>query len=579
MKPSEQPLTATPAPLEDIKERFQAANEDRDYSIYTRLMDAALEAKAQSLFRYFGDVKEDDVIVDAGSGTGKLTEYAAREFHGARVYALDISHELLEQADENRALVKLVYGNAAEQNFPDNSVDVKYYSTVGHEIESFGGAGSMTEAVQNAFKELKPGGRIVIRDFAKPSRTEPVLMRIDSTVGLPPIDPATPEDAIDYNALSTEALFDRFHREFGGGGAFDYERIEKNGIEYLKLEPEWAHEFYMRKDYTGNWRQEIKEKYTYWSLEEAERILTEAGYVNIRVISDPNEYILKNRLEGKIRLFEETDDGVNELPFPATHMVIVGEKPRSVDASGSGQSLPEVDYEELKGTIEWNAQDNTVRIGSKTFAVEPNPIAGMKKRLFELPNDPTAALKVARTDVPNAHAVFRSLYQMVERQHVLEELEVPHAPLRSWDPDGPPYRYVIQERLPKEAPSAADLISRHELTETDIAQVAAIVNRYESGKEWQLDLNPFSWHRVTLPDGSTQMTYVSGKVYRYDERWEFRKVGLPQWTDERFVENAASLTAGIPTVKEYEKLRTAWKDDPRFDIWRRYLKPDLQPGA
>ncbi len=579
MKPSEQPLAATPAPREDIKERFQTANEHRDYSIYTRLMDAALEAKAQSLFRHFGDVKEDDVIVDAGSGTGKLTEYAAREFHGARVYALDISHELLEQADENRALIKLVYGNAAEQNFPDDSVDVKYYSTVGHEIESFGGAGSMTEAVRNTFKELKPGGRIVIRDFAKPSRSEPVLMRITSSVGMPTIDPETPSDAIDYNALSTEALFDRFHREFGGGKAFDYERIEKNGIEYLQLRPEWAHEFYLHKDYTGNWRQEIKEKYTYWSLEEAERILAEAGYVNVRVIPDPNEYILKNRLEGKIGLYDKADDDLHELSFPATHMVIVGEKPPSQEDTENDRSLPEIDYEALKGTIGWNADNNTVRIGNETFAVEPSPISGMKKRLFELPDDPAAVLKVARTDVPNAHTVFRSLYQMVERQHILDELEVPHTAIRSWDPEGPPYRYVIQERVPKEAPSAADLITRHELTETDIEQIAAIVNRYESGKEWQLDLNPFSWHRVTLSDGTTQMTYVSGKVYRYDERWEFRKVGLPQWTDERFINKSAVFTAEIPTAKEYGKVEAAWKDDSRFDIWRRYLKPELQPGA
>ena len=166
-----------------IKDIFAQANENRDYSIYARSMDAALISKARSIFPYFGEVPENGVIVDAGSGTGALAELAAEEFRGARVYGLDFSHELMERAADSRALMNIVYGDAAEQNFPDNSVDIKYYSTSGHEIESFGGKGKMTDAVAATFKELKPGGRIVIRDIAKPERTDPIYLRILSTVG------------------------------------------------------------------------------------------------------------------------------------------------------------------------------------------------------------------------------------------------------------------------------------------------------------------------------------------------------------------------------------------------------------
>src|SRR3990167_11354874 len=143
-----------------LRKLFHSANEHRDFSIYARFMDAALEAKAQAMIPYFGEIDEGDVIVDAGSGTGKMAELVAQMFRGARVFGLDISHELQERAKEDKAITKLVFGDAAERNFPINSVKVKYFSTIGHEIESFGGPGKMKQAIINTLEELVPGGKI-----------------------------------------------------------------------------------------------------------------------------------------------------------------------------------------------------------------------------------------------------------------------------------------------------------------------------------------------------------------------------------------------------------------------------------
>lgn len=156
--------------LEKVRKKLVAANEHRDYSIYTRSMDAALEVKAHSMFPHFGDIREGSVIVDAGSGTGQMAELAMREFHGARVFALDISHELMERAEDERALTNLMFGDASDQNFPDNSIDVKYFSTSGHEIESFGGTGSMRKAVRNTFRELILEGELLFGTFANHPR-------------------------------------------------------------------------------------------------------------------------------------------------------------------------------------------------------------------------------------------------------------------------------------------------------------------------------------------------------------------------------------------------------------------------
>lgn len=564
-----------------MREAFEAANEHRDYSIYTQSMDAAQEAKARSIFPYF-NIEEGDIIVDAGSGTGAIAELAAREFRGARVFALDISHELQERAQEQKALSRLRYGNATERNFPDNSIKVKYYSTSGHEIESFGGLGSMRKAMEHTFLELVPGGRVIVRDFAKPSRNEPLYMLVLSNAGIEKISEEMPSENIDYNLLSASALLECFRKEFRGGGKFSFEKTIIQGKEYIKIDPEWAHEFYLRKDYTANWRQEIKEKYTYWTPEEAKQTLEELGYVNVRVIPDPNEWILKNRLEGKIELYEMTKNGLQYVPFPMSHMVVVGEKPLF-----NGENLPKkkeeevlregVNYRKILSSIEINEEDQIVKIGTREFRItKAPPLIGTKKLVFCLEGVPLRILKVVRSDTKNDHNVFKSMFQVIERQQILERHKTPYLKITEYDEEGPPFRYVVQEGLPENGQCAADLIQNGDLREEDIEQMAGIINRYEKGKEWQIDTNPFGWFRMPKNDGSTQMVYVSGKVYRYDERWEFKKVGLLQWLDPSYVERQQNFSAAIPTEKDRERLNSRWEEGGKYiDWWKAYLDPSL----
>ena len=111
-------ITTNEANKPNMRERFVVANEHRDYTIYTKSMDAALEAKAGSIFPFFGEVPEGATIVDIGSGTGKLAELAARNFHSAKVFALDYSHELLEMAGDDRTFIKPVLVTQLNKIFP-----------------------------------------------------------------------------------------------------------------------------------------------------------------------------------------------------------------------------------------------------------------------------------------------------------------------------------------------------------------------------------------------------------------------------------------------------------------------------
>jgi ubiquinone/menaquinone biosynthesis C-methylase UbiE len=557
------------------------ANEGRDYEIYDRLMDAALEAKARSIFPHFGDIGKGSVIIDAGSGTGAMAELAAREFRGAHVYAVDVSHELMERASESHALSKIVYADAATMNFPDNFADIIYFSTSGHEIESFGGRGRMGEAVSNCFRILKPKGRLINRDFVKPGGERPVLMEILTKNG----DNDAEEGAvsnIDYNRLSTQALFERFYMEFNGGNAFRFDPVTIDGQKYIKLLPEWAYEFYMRKDYTGNWRQEIHEKYSYWTFEQARQILEGAGYRDVQTLPDPNEYILKNRLLGKIALFDIEDGVLKQTPFPPTHMVDVGTKPegerrRAITVQNKEM---DIDYKALKETIDYDPQSSSLKIGEEMFKLGNEvPIKGSKKTIYFLANE-QRVLKVVKTDALSDHAAFKAMYQAVEREDVLDELEVPHLHITSVDPKGPPYRYFIQEQIPNDSECAADLIRANGLTETDIMQMSSYINKFEIGKKWQLDTNPFNWFRVTR-NSKTEMVYVDGKVYRYDAKWEFRKIGLSQWINPAFVNEGSTYTARIPKAKEYEQLQREWENISEGTTpwwWKKYLNPIIQPA-
>lgn len=557
-------------------------------------MDAASQAKLLSTLPYLGEIPEGGTIADLGSGTGKVAELAALALSDDRVTVIgvDASHEMLELAAKQRTLAKLKYGNILENSlFKENSLDGIISSTTGHEVESFEGMGKMSQVIQNAYSWLKPDSRIAIRDFAKPTRKEDVYMKIFEKGGVDDIEKATIDGVIDYSKLSKRALFTVFHSEFEKlGRSFTYEIVHMNNQEYIKLAPEWAHEFYLRKDYTENWSQEIQEKYTYWTQEKAAAELKDAGFEDVHIYPDQNEYIVKNRLDQKIALFElNTENQLQQIEIPATHMVMTGKKPPVVVSDQGINEVSEekcVNFEELASTIHFDKNNWNLRIGEHSFKVTKGiePVFGSKKIVYHLEGDPKRVIKTIQTESTpgrpefNISAKFKAMYQAVEREDVLNVKNVPHLKITDVDPEGPPYRYFIQEDVPSGSPSAAELISNGSLTENDVAQIASYINSFEKERLYQLDTNPYNWYKITDENGNSQMTYVDGKVYKYEKNWEFRRIGLLQWLDSSFLSLDGVNTARIPRNIDYEELQNQWKsNDPRFTYWKKYLLTFLQP--
>jgi ubiquinone/menaquinone biosynthesis C-methylase UbiE len=551
------------------------AENGRDLTIYSHLMDAALKAKAASLMPHFGSVDEKTVIVDVGSGTGQLAGYIAGELH-TEVYAVDFSQDMLDLAAKNLGKIKLVCDDATNLvKIPNNSVDVMYHGTVGHEIQSFRGNEGLEEALKASLRSLRSGGREIWRDFVKPPEGE-VFLEILTNDGVDNIEQATVDGFLNYSLLSTRKLFDCFYEQFKGGRAFEYKTVNHQGRELIKLPAKYAQEFILRKDYTANWRQEIKEEYTYWTPDEAKTAFKKAGFSEVEVINDDNEYIRNNRLNGKVALYKENEQGQLETTEFMTHMVIVGHKVDE-ETVQKNKKIDTVDFEKLLETV--SLEDGLIRIGDKTIKIGEYIGKGQHKKvyLFDDGNN-DKVVKIVRKDKTTFYSAFSSLQQSIERQQVLEDMGVKYMRIYDYDKKGPPYRYLIQEKIPEGSICAADLITNGEISEIDIKQMAEVINGFENGKEWQLDTNPYNWFRVNK-NGKTEMTYTGGTVYKYNEAWSFDKVGLLQWTNADYINKGVHQSAKLPNQNEVINFAKNWQqlETKLARWWKTYLNSNLQP--
>src|SRR5262249_38068126 len=129
---------------------------------------------------------------------------------GASIVGVDLSRELLRRSDENTYAggdISLVLGDAADQQLPDGSADTVIFSSIMHEIYSYSGydRARIDRALTSAARELKPGGRLLIRDGISPDPREVLLDLMDAATG---------------------AWFERFAREFRHGQGARFEKVE-----------------------------------------------------------------------------------------------------------------------------------------------------------------------------------------------------------------------------------------------------------------------------------------------------------------------------------------------------------------
>ena len=237
------------------------------------------------------------------------------------------------------------------------------------------------------------------------------------------------------------------------------------------------------------------------------------------------------------------------------------------------------DYQKLMRSIIYDPRSHEVVIGASRFALQPgiDPIVATKKVVYRL-TDNGRVLKVVRQDARDITVAFNAMEQTISGEAILMEHRVPHLPIYEHDPEGPPYRYIIQQAVPEGSPSAAELILKGALTARDIEQLASYVNGFEPAQEYQLDTNPYNWFRLGQGAQSV-LTYADGKVYPYEHDWRFSHIGLLQWIDPRYIQQARFLSPSIPTSEDYAAFLDQWKQGTEATtLWATYLDPALQPA-
>jgi cobalt-precorrin-6B (C15)-methyltransferase len=102
-------------------------------------------------------VKEEDVVLEVGCGTGGLTVELSRK--GAKVYAVDKNPQALEVTRTNleklnpTGEVELLLGDALEVMENLSSYDLLVVGGSGGELE---------EILKKAYHQLEPGGRVIV---------------------------------------------------------------------------------------------------------------------------------------------------------------------------------------------------------------------------------------------------------------------------------------------------------------------------------------------------------------------------------------------------------------------------------
>jgi SAM-dependent methyltransferase len=327
--------------------------ESRNYGVYTVGM-----GNHDVLDLKFTDIKhaiKEGKIVDEGCADGALMVRLAQTFPDSDIIGIDITGEFVSRVEERQragdfgnSFVHVYQRNILEPIFADNSIDCVICNSTLHEVWSYGdGATSVRAYLAQKFAQLKPGGRLVIRDVVGPEdKEQTVYLKLHATDG---IAASQSDEAIwkntPTNELSTEARFYRFAHDFlhdmresgrrGADTKLVYTVEERNGSRYIKLSLASAVEFLSRKDYHENWVSEMNEEFTFWDFTEWQNELRTVGFAIATDTAVPpqysrayqNEWIVKNRWEGTASLWVEGGGMFVPYPFPVTTMVLVGEKP------------------------------------------------------------------------------------------------------------------------------------------------------------------------------------------------------------------------------------------------------------
>jgi len=132
-------------------------------------------------FSALGSPTDAHTIVEIGAGTGLFAAAFAERAPAATIYAADMADEMLDWMRENRPEVaagRVVPLKSTETRVPlaDGAADAVYMINLHHELAE------PEESYAEAFRLLRPGGRLLVVDWARRETPKgpPQEVRVDA---------------------------------------------------------------------------------------------------------------------------------------------------------------------------------------------------------------------------------------------------------------------------------------------------------------------------------------------------------------------------------------------------------------
>jgi SAM-dependent methyltransferase len=316
--------------------------ETRNYSSYARGMNEIIRLKYLDI----RDGLKPGRIVDEGCADGALLAEISRDFPDSDLFGIDLSaefagrfHERQRAGEFGGAYVHFFHRNLLDRLFEPESIDTTLCNSTLHEIWSYGeGEKSVRNYLAEKFRQLRPGGRLLIRDVVGPENGNLGISiwcadTDGQDVSAQQLAEHRGREADWLRGLSTRSRFRLFAMDFlGGGRPFPFIEAVHGDRTVFRLALWQAAEFLSKKDYADNWVSEMNEEFCFWSFSQWKKALSEAGFRIVENADQPdrgsrfyvNPWIVEHRYNGCVNLLGL--DGV-PIDWPPNNMVIVAEKP------------------------------------------------------------------------------------------------------------------------------------------------------------------------------------------------------------------------------------------------------------
>lgn len=314
----------------------------RNYSSYARGMNEIIRLKYLDI----RDSIKSGRIVDEGCADGALLAEISRDFPDSDLFGIDLSaefagrfHERQRAGEFGGAYVHFFHRNLFDHVFEPDSIDTTLCNSTLHEIWSYGdGEKSVRQYLAEKFRQLRPGGRLVIRDVTGPDDGDRDVLLWCSDRDGRNLTGAEAENLSNrspnlLHQLSSRTRFYLFARDFRTGKNLNgFKEMERGDRVLFRLPLRLAAEFLSKKDYTDNWPSEMNEEFCFWSFSKWKQALKEIGF---QIYENPNNsregsrvytnpWIVEHRHHGHVEIVDLEGQTV---PWPSTNMILVAEKP------------------------------------------------------------------------------------------------------------------------------------------------------------------------------------------------------------------------------------------------------------